>query len=127
MKQKGLITAQELAEFRGAYPNYVPITQRAEDPAWGWIKDKMMPKFDRERWDNQQSLLSRSLEDQGGFSGRPGDGSVSALASTDEYMQQMMKFAETNDVRKWFLGKALGWQYGQTGAKTFSLTSADKA
>src|SRR5258708_765690 len=75
MNQKGLITAQELAEFRGAYPNYVPITQRAEDPAWGWIKDKMMPKFDRERWDNQQSLLSRSLEDQRGFSGSPGDSS----------------------------------------------------
>lgn len=127
MLQKGLISQRDLAEFRGAYPNYTPIMQRTDDPMMTRIMDSMLPKFDRLKWDNQASLLDRSLTDKGGISGAPGDGQFSALASTDNYMQSMMKFAETNDIRKWFLGKAMSWQQGQTGPKVFATAAPDDA
>lgn len=125
MLQKGLLSQQDLTDIRNLYPNYTPLTMRTNDPMMTRIKDMMLPKFERLKWDNQESLLNRSLEDRGGISGQPGDAQYSALSSTDQYMQSMMKYAETNDVRKWFLGKAMAWQQGQTGPKVFSTTSPD--
>jgi hypothetical protein len=125
-KQRGLIDQGDYTAMRNAFPNYVPdIEFNGPTTKWGKVLDTVknfgLDKTDIGKMQDVQSLMTRSLEHNGGA-----QNPMNALDALDQYFQNMMKWADINDVRRMSMKAGEAWNSGNA-TEIFKRVGPDAA